>query len=322
MKRELLDRLACITEEERRLLEGEGIDKELYAKGRNFEVDAGKLLEKGRLITLRPHTRFAAFPRHSHNYVEIMYMCAGSTVHVVNGEAPVTLQEGELLFLNQHASHAIRRAEAGDIAVNFIVLPQFFDFAFEMIGTENVLGRFLLGTLQDGGQEVRCLHCKTASLLPVQDLVESMVWNLLNKEPNSRRINQVSMALLLMQLLNHPECLNVQGEAACDSPLVLAALREIEENCRGASMSQVAARFGVSPPYLSARVKAVTGHTFKELLQQKRLDKAQRLLRDTKLSVQAVCSAVGYETTSYFYSIYKKQFGITPKEYRRRLCKV
>lgn len=322
MKQELVDRLACITEEERRLLEGEGIDRELYAKGRNFEVDAGKLLEKGRLITLRPHTRFAAFPRHSHNYVEIMYMCAGSTVHVVNGEAPVTLREGELLFLNQRASHAIRRAEAGDIAVNFIVLPQFFDFAFEMIGMENVLGRFLLGTLQEGGREVGCLHCKTAALLPVQDLVESMVWNLLNKEPNSRRINQVSMALLLMQLLNHPECLTVRGEGSHDSPLVLAALREIEENCRDACLSEVAARFRVSPPYLSARVKAVTGHTFKELLQQKRLDKAQRLLRDTKLSVQAICGAVGYETTSYFYSIYKKQFGITPKEYRRRLCKL
>ena len=58
----------------------------------------------------------------------------------------------------------------------------------------------------------------------------------------------------------------------------------------------------------------------RKLLQQKRLDKAQRLLRDTKLPVQAIAEAVGYQTTSYFYSIYKKQFGITPKECRSRLC--
>lgn len=321
MDEALLRSLARITPEERQLLSGECVDKSLYTHGRSFEVDADKLLEKGRLITLRPHTRFAPFPRHSHNYVEIMYMCAGETVHVVDGGAPITLRAGELLFLNQRASHAIRKAGAGDIAVNFIVLPQFFDVALETLGTENTLGRFVLGTLQAGGEELRCLHCQTAALLPVQNIVESMVWSLLNKEPNSRRINQISMALLLLQLLNHPECLAAQGAAAYASPLVLAALREIEENCAEACLSQVARELHVSTAYLSAQVKAVTGYTFKALLQQKRLDRAQRLLRETRRSIQDIAADVGYETTSYFYTIYKKQFGITPKEYRLRLCK-
>lgn len=319
MDKALFAQLSRITPEERQLLGGEGVDKALYASGRSFEVDADKLLERGRLITLRPHTRFAPFPRHSHNYVEIMYMCAGQTVHVVDGGAPITLQAGELLFLSQRASHAIRKADVGDIAVNFIVLPHFFDFAFELIGTENVLGRFLLGTLQSGGETIRYLHCKAAHLLPVQNSVESMIWNLLHKAPNAQRVNQVSMALLLLQLLSHPECLATQRQGTYDSPLVLAALREIEENCRTACLSDVAEQFNVSLAYLSAQVKAVTGSTFKSLLQQKRLDKAQRLLRQTKLPIQAVAEAVGYETTSYFYSIYKKQFGITPKEYRSRL---
>ena len=49
------------------------------------------------------------------------------------------------MFLNRHASHAIQRADAGDIAVNFIVLPQFFDEAFNMAGMDNVLSRFYWG---------------------------------------------------------------------------------------------------------------------------------------------------------------------------------
>ena len=57
---------------------------------------------------------FAPFPRHSHNYVEIMYMCRGKTVHRIDGDARVTLEAGELLFLNRHASHAIQRADAGE----------------------------------------------------------------------------------------------------------------------------------------------------------------------------------------------------------------
>ena len=74
-------------------------------------------------------------------------MCRGKTVHRIDGDALVTLEAGELLFLNRHASHAIQRADAGDIAVNFIVLPQFFDEAFNMAGMDNVLSRFLLGEL-------------------------------------------------------------------------------------------------------------------------------------------------------------------------------
>ena len=54
--------------------------------------------------------------------------------------------------------------------------------------------------------------------------------------------------------------------------------------------------------------------------QQKGLVGAQQRLSTTKLPVQAVAETVGYDTTSYFYSIYKKQFGITPKEYRNHLC--
>ncbi|PWM63741.1 MAG: AraC family transcriptional regulator [Subdoligranulum variabile] len=320
MDAELLETLSRITPEERRLRDGEALDRTLYATGQEFEVEAAKLLRQGQMITIRPHTRFVAFPRHSHNYVEIMYVCTGQITHIIGGGTTVHLRAGELLFLNQRASHAIQRADAGDVAVNFIVLPQFFDFAFQIVGTGSLLGRFLLGTLQNGGAEITHLLCHTADLLPVQNLVESMVWSLLNNEPGARRANQMRMAMLLLDLLNHHECVEAQGETGRGSPLVLAALREIEDDCRDASLSRVAEQYHVSLPYLSALIRQVTGSTFKELLQQKRLDRAQQLLRTTNLPVLAVSEAVGYETTSYFYSIYRKAFGITPKEYRDRLC--
>ena len=320
MDTEILNTLSHITSEEQKLRDGEPLDRTLYATGHGFEIDAAKLLRQGQLITIRPHTRFVAFPRHSHNYVEIIYMCTGQTTHLIGGGTPVHLQAGELLFLNQQASHAIQKAGGGYVAVNFIVLPQFFDYAFQIVGTANLLGRFLLGTLKNGGTGISHLLCHTAELLPVQNLVESMVWSLLHNESGARHANQLRMAMLLLDLMNHQECIEVQGEPGRGSPLVLAALREIEENCRDASLSRVAEQFHVSLAYLSALIRQATGHTFKDLLQQKRLDRAQQLLRTTRLPVQAIAESVGYDTTSYFYGIYKKAFGITPKEYRDHLC--
>lgn len=320
MEESLLRQLARITGEERALLNGSSVDKALYASGSLFRVDADKMIERGRLMSIRPHTRFAPFPRHSHNYVEIMYMCKGKTVHRINGDACVTLREGELLFLNRHASHAIQRAGVGDIAVNFIILPQFFDEAFQLMGMDNVLAQFLLGELQAGGAAVSHLHFKARDVLPVQNLIENMIWTTVNAQPGMQRVNQVTMGLLLMLLMQYTGCIDMPVSGA-GSPLVVAALREIETNYRTASLSGVAAAHHVSLSYLSTEIKRATGSTFKQLLCQKRLDAAARMLRETRLPVQEICAAVGYDNTSYFHRLFRTQYGITPKEYRAQLGK-
>ena len=138
MDERLLARLRIITEEEQALLQGQGVQRERYTSGRDFVVDSEKLLEKGKLIEIRPHTRFVHFPRHRHNYVEMLYMCSGSTTHILNGSRQLELQRGDLLLLNQAVYHEILPAAEGDVGVNFIILPQFFDRSFRMLEQENV----------------------------------------------------------------------------------------------------------------------------------------------------------------------------------------
>jgi len=318
MNADLLTALTDITPEEQRLLSGNPVDMASYASGKVFVIDSAKMLEKGKLIAIRPHTRFADFPRHMHNYIEIMYMCSGSTTHIINDNTTITLRAGELLFLNQHACHAIKKAEADDIAVNFIVLPQFFDVAFSMIGSDNLLRNFLISSLRQDNDEISYLHFKVADILPVQNLMENLVWSIVNHQPNNRLINQTTMGLLFTVLLNHTERLAVPvtERYGYDNALVLGALREIEENYITVSLSDFAAGQGISLSYLSRLIKATTGSTYIVLLQNKRLAKAAQLLRETRLSVQNIIEAVGYDNTSYFYRIFREKYSTSPKAYR------
>lgn len=313
MREELMRELRKITPEEEKLLAGGRVERTLYTSSRDFTVDSEKLLAKGKLITVRPHTRFAEFPRHAHNYIEIMYMCSGQTVHTIDGERPLTLWAGELLFLNQHVSHAVRRAEENDIGVNFIVLPQFFDYALELIGTGNVVGKFLVGGLRQSGGDMGCLHFRVADVPIVQNLVENLAWSIVYPQPNARKIDQITMGLLLLQLLNYTQELETPGGSQ-----VLTVLREIEENYRTVDLTWLAKELHVSLPYLSSAVHEATGRTFKELLLEKRLTKAASLLQETRLPVQDVISAVGYENTSYFYRVFRERFGCSPRDYRRQ----
>ena len=49
MQKELLEKLREITEEERRILNGEAeVDRDLYTSGKDFTVDSSKMLEEGK----------------------------------------------------------------------------------------------------------------------------------------------------------------------------------------------------------------------------------------------------------------------------------
>ena len=66
--------------------------------------------------------------------------------------------------------------------------------------------------------------------------------------------------------------LEARGETVSREALVQAALHEITQNYREASLSNVARSYGVSLAYVSECVRAQTGKTYKELLQKHRME--------------------------------------------------
>lgn len=317
MNSKLLARLAEITPEEQSILQGQtNVDKNLYTEAENFTVDSKKMLKKGKLIDIRPHTRFVHFPKHCHNYIEIIYMCEGETTHIINSSTKIVLQKGGLLFLNQYSYHEIMPAGQNDIGVNFIILPEFFDDTFEMIEKDSIIGRFLISTLRQDDCSGQYLHFKVADVVPVQNLVENLVWSLVNHQDNKRKINQYTMGLLFTQLMNYSDRIDIAMEEQYDRHLTLTVLRYIEEHYKEASLTELAVQMNQPVYQLSRLIKFSTGSTFKELLQEKRLGKAAYYLSKTNLSVSDIISAIGYDNTSYFYRIFKTKYGMSPKEYR------
>ena len=318
MNRQLMEELRRITAEEQRILDGRsGVDKALYTHARDFTIDSRQMLLDGKLIDIRPHTRFVHFPEHRHNYVEIVLMCQGHLTHIIDRTNRVELEEGDLLFLNQFSSHEILPAGMDDIAVNFMVLPEFFDTAQEMLDKGNVISQFLLSAMRREGGEGQYLHFKAAPLLPVQNLAENMIWSLLKRQPDRRRTNQFTMGLLFLELVNHGETLEAGGPSGGRDQAVMEALAYIQSNYRTASLTALANQMNLPDYALSKLIKTETGSTFKELLQQKRLHQAARLIRETDLPVSDVITLVGYDNTSYFYRVFREEFGLTPREYHQ-----
>ena len=59
MNHDLLNKLSAVTDEEKKILAGEArIDRSIYMDGTRDVISGDKLLPSGRIITIRPHTRF------------------------------------------------------------------------------------------------------------------------------------------------------------------------------------------------------------------------------------------------------------------------
>jgi len=316
MREELLKELRKITPEEEKLLAGRsGIEKTLYMSSETDVVDARKLLEAGKMIQVRTHTRFVHFPRHTHNYIEVIYMCSGKTRHVIDGEE-VVLKQGELLFLSQTAVQEIYPAGEEDIAVNFIVLPEFFEYGLTMMEPEeNLLRSFIIDCLRGENEVSSYLHFKVADVLPVQNLVENLIWTIWNRQPNKRRINQATMGLLFLQLMNHMDKLEPDGGAG-RRKLMISVLGYIEANYRDGELTRLAQELHYDIYWLSKEIKNRTGRTYTELVQAKRLSQAAFLLSTTAMPVAEVAEAVGYDNVSYFHRIFQKKYKMTPRKYR------
>lgn len=317
MNLELLKQLQKITSEEQEILDGRSeVNEDIYVQSAGHVFDSRKLLEASKLITVRPHTRFIHFPEHTHNYVEVIYMCSGQTRHLINGEE-VILHQGELLFLSQKAIQEIDASGMNDIGVNFIILPEFFDQSLKMMGEEqSPLRDFIIGCLRgEDGNNIGFLHFKVADVLPVQNLVENLIWTLIYNQPNKRSINQFTMGLLFLQLLNHTDKV-VTGKEQTEEDVILTILRFVEEHYKDGELTELAQNLHYDLYWLSRMIKKRTGKTYTELVQQKRMQQAAFLLRSTDMAVADVGNAVGYDNLSYFYKIFRREYGMSPKHYR------
>ena len=321
MKQKLLDELMKVSEEEQKYLDGQGdIEKQLYAKEHIGEIDRELLLKRGQLITVRPHSRFVDFPEHRHNYVEIMYVAQGSITHCIEGKELV-LHKGDVLMLNQQVVHSIKRADYQDIGINFIALPEFFEVPLSMLGEENVLARFVTSVFRQKDPVSHYLLFRLKENEQVENLMENMVESMLHGYANEDIINQYSMGIVFLYLLNHLENLSHNSSMDYKETIVQAVLGYINSDCKNASLMRIAEDTHQSMTTLSKLIKQKTGYTFKELLQGKRFQMAVHLLRDTKLSIEEIALDVGYENQSYFFRQFKKRYGMTPHKYRKEYIK-
>ncbi|WP_147803319.1 response regulator [Alkalicoccus halolimnae] len=104
--------------------------------------------------------------------------------------------------------------------------------------------------------------------------------------------------------------------------LLLQAKEYVDSNYHKAvSLEEAAEKIGISSYYLSKLFKERFEITFMDYLKTTRIQKAVELMRDGNMPLKEVALNVGYKDPNYFSTAFKKEMGMSPREYRSKYHK-
>ena len=316
MDERVIEKLSELTDEERQIIRSGRIEKSDYSTGEKFIVNWKKLMSDGRDMALRPHTRFTDFPEHSHNFIEFMYVYSGSITHLIGGER-IALERGDILILNRHIRHAVLRADRDDLGINFILSENFTHRLHSNILGNRVMCDFLENNFKETG-EGQYLLFRAGDIFPVRNLMDNLIYAAADRREGDEGLISGLVEVLFSYLALYRGALAGDGRADTPQTKLMQAVRNyVKRRPEGMSLKSLAEDMGYTQAYLSRRIAQLFGKNFKELVLEERLNEAARLLGDSKLSVEEIIHAVGYENQSYFHREFKKKYGCSPGRYRK-----
>lgn len=120
---------------------------------------------------------------------------------------------------------------------------------------------------------------------------------------------------LILQIMDYLK-LKKSGEI---KELVKKGKRYIDNHFGNADLSMrlVATELGISPGYFSTEFKNYVGYTFTDYLTLVRVQRSTELLKNTGLRIYEVAERVGYPNSTYFSTLFKREKGVSPAEYRK-----
>ncbi|PRY75084.1 helix-turn-helix domain-containing protein [Alkalibacterium olivapovliticus] len=270
-------------------------------------------------IYISKHNRFAAYPEHTHRFLELNYMLKGNCTQRINGTDSV-LKEGQLLLLDQGSTHSIEPLGKDDILINIIFPQTKFDIEWlsHMHAQDNQLFQFLMRTVSEKAKgEYIIFHAENNQDL--QTIMIQMLNKYFTESTFGNEILRFYLPILFMELVgNTIYTLSSDTRESSANLIVIEVLKRIEKDYRDITLDSLAASLSYNTSYLSEVIKEKTGIKFTELVKEQRMKQAILLIDSTDLPISEICYAVGLQNKTHFYKQFKDYYKITPGEYRKR----
>lgn len=265
-------------------------------------------------IILSKHYRYSPIYVHEHEFFEILCIYDGTADVEIQGSSH-RLHTGDILILPPKTKHSVGIFD-DSVGFNIIVRGSTFQSTFfPMIADNSALSRFFSHILYQK-TEGNFLIFHTGDDPLIRASLQDLYIEYLDRQKYKITFLNTMLIMLWAQLLRYHEK-DIESVLTTNSSIPITdILNYLNRNFYTVSLTEAAEHFGFSTAHFSTLIKKGTGRTFSEIIKEIKLSQACRALRDTTLSIASICELVGYETPEHFMRIFKKNYGMTPSQYR------
>lgn len=283
-----------------------------YAKPEQLDygAPAGKSIYMEYIRRTEP---FSMDSQHWHPYYEIYLLLEGKRTYFIK-DAAHPVEAGDLILIGRHELH--KSIQSGTepharLVMHFDepMLQALPEPDAELLRTPFAL-RTPLVRLPAEGQRI------------VRGHAARIVQELRSRAPGCdlylRHALTDMLLLCARHVADHPQAAAEPPPATPMHGKVSDIVRYLNEHyATPVHIHELAARFYISPYYLSRIFKEVTGFTIIDYVNLTRLKEAQRLLRDTPLKITDIAGQVGFGNFSHFGKMFKAVTRMSARDYRR-----
>jgi AraC family transcriptional activator of pobA len=279
-----------------------------FRENENFEFEIYRV--KGSSIQNKDYPHKTELP-HKHKYYEMCFFTGGDGEHEIDFIShPIT--SPSIHFLSPGQVHLIKRGE--DYKGYLIVFSEeFFKLRFQNL---EVIPGYPLVTKLENGPILKLNEELNDEFLQLIKFVEK---ELVETDSDSEEIIISYLKIFFLKLRqNFSKLVSSQNESGSTINNTVYRFNQLVDKyyMQIQHVKEYAELMGESPVQINRAIKSVTGKTSSEIIIERLILEAKRLLLFSDLSNKEVAFKLNYEDPSYFARIFRKKTGFTPSAFR------
>lgn len=173
--------------------------------------------------------------------------------------------------------------------------------------------------LQKGMEALR--HTTFPVSTAVGDFLDRLLIEHRTRGENSVMIARGLLHALLVTILRDYTAFTTQSQG---TPLITWRIRraleilDTDSSDSAPRVAELAEKIGLSESGFRERFKAEMGFSPHEYILNKRITQARRMLTETDFDITRVAIDLGFSSSQYFATVFRRQVGMSPGEYRKR----